>query len=385
MPDSERVINIHYGEIALKGKNRAAFERRLMDNISVSLSGIKCGKVRKIESRLVLPLGKAHEGEVLVALSRVFGIEWFAPALLVPNKIASMQNAIFSLAAPFKEKTMKLETSRSDKSYPLKSPDISRKLGMAMEEGGFSIDIRNPDEIITIEVLKGQALVSAGRRRGPGGLPVGSSGKLLSLLSGGIDSPVASYLMMKRGCSVDFLHFHSFAKNAEAEKSKMGRLAKQLRLYSDGPMRMFIAPYSEFYKKSFDLPPRIELVLFRRFILRLGSRLAEEHGHLGLVTGDSVGQVASQTLENLRATTEAATCPVYRPLVSFDKQEIINLAKRLGTYEISIEEYKDCCSLVAQKHPNTKVRLEAAKKAEEEIKIDEVIEKTLKDIKIIEI
>ncbi|HID72573.1 TPA: tRNA 4-thiouridine(8) synthase ThiI, partial [Candidatus Micrarchaeota archaeon] len=199
MPDSEKVINIHYGEIALKGRNRASFERKLMDNIEASLRGIQCGKLRKMESRLVLPLGKADEGEILVSLSRVFGIEWYAPALLVPNKIASIQNAVFSLAIPLKEKALKLETSRSDKSYPMKSPDISRKIGMAMEENGLKTDIRNPEEIITIEVLKDRALVSAGRQKGPGGLPVGSSGKVISLLSGGIDSPVSSWLMMKRG------------------------------------------------------------------------------------------------------------------------------------------------------------------------------------------
>ncbi len=379
------MINIHYGEIALKGRNRSAFERKLMDNISASLKGIPCGNLSRIESRLVLPLETADEAEVLSVLSRIFGIEWFAPSLFVSNDLPSMQDAVLRMAGPLKGKTMKLETSRSDKSYPLKSPDISRKLGMTMEENGCDINIRNPQELITIEVLKAKALVSARRMEGPGGLPVGSSGKVLSLLSGGIDSPVASWLMMKRGCSVDYLHFHSFAKNNDAEKSKMRKLVEQLRLYSSGPVRLFLAPYSEFYKKSFDMPPRIELVLFRRFILRLASRLAEERGHLGLVTGDSVGQVASQTLENLRTTNQAASLPVYRPLVSHDKREIIDLARKIGTYRTSIEEYKDCCSLVAQKHPNTKVQPEAARNAEDEMKIDEVVQKTLEQIKAIEI
>jgi len=250
-------------------------------------------------------------------------------------------------------------------------------------DGQLTVDVyQNPDEIINIEVLSNEVLVTGKRQAGIGGLPLGSSEKLLSLLSGGIDSPVASWMMMKRGCTTDCLHIHSNTNNQEVLNSKMKMIMETLGEYSPKPLRMFVIPYHEFYKKTISIDSRIELVIFRRYILKLGNRIAKEHGHFGLVTGDSVGQVASQTLENLLTTDAASELPVYRPLIAMDKKDIITIAKKIGTYEASIEQYKDCCSLVAEKHPKTKVKISEAMEAEE--KLDEVIEKNMKEIEVFE-
>jgi thiamine biosynthesis protein ThiI len=278
-----------------------------------------------------------------------------------------------------------VETKRSDKTFPLKSQQINEKVGAALVKAGCTVDLENPERTIFIDVLESEALISFEKIKGPGGLPVGSSGRMISLLSGGIDSPVSSWLMMKRGCEVDFLHLHQFPDNKDVGKSKMVRILRTLREYSPKKLRMFAVPYTEFYKKTLSMEPRNELVVFRRFIIHLANRLAKEHGYHGIITGDSIGQVASQTAENLLATDEASQLPVYRPLIGFNKQEIVDLAMKIGTYEASIEPYKDCCSLVAHKSPCTRVPLCIAKRMEDEIRIDEVVERSLKQIEIIEI
>ncbi|MFZ5501315.1 MAG: tRNA sulfurtransferase, partial [Candidatus Micrarchaeota archaeon] len=288
-------------------------------------------------------------------------------------------------ATELKGKKIRVSAKRSDKSFPMGSQDINRVIGASLVEAGCGVDLKNPEATVFIEILPGRALISTEKIRGPGGLPVGSSGKLLSLLSGGIDSPVSSWLMMKRGCTVDLLHLHQSPQNKDVLDTKMKGTVAAIARYSPKPMRFYAAPYTEFYKKSMEMRPRIELVLFRRFLLLLSNRLAKEHGYLGVVTGDSVGQVASQTLENLFATDEAASIPVYRPLSGLNKQEIIDLSLRIGTYDLSIQPYKDCCSLVANKNPSTKVPLDLAKEAEEEIGMDAIVEKTLEKTEIFDI
>ena len=369
------VYNIHMGEIALKGKNRKVFERRLIENIK---SATGCSRIKSVMGRLLLYSGKTRRIEE--GLSRTFGIEWFSESLLLGNKIEEITEAIRKNAK--KKKRIKLDTKRADKTYPLTSMEINKKIGIELEKSGFEVDLKNPEERIYVEILKDFALVSFGKTRGLGGLPVGSSGKVLSLLSGGIDSPVASWLMMKRGCTVDYIHLHAFPTNEKAKKSKIMKLVKKLKEFSPPKIRLFLVPYGKFYEKSFEMKSRTELVVFRRFILRLVNRIAEKEGYLGCVTGDSVGQVASQTLENLNVVNRIADYPVYRPLVGHDKQEIIDLAKKIGTYETSIEKYRDCCSLVAEKHPATRAKLEIVER--DEAGIEKLVEETLKEIEIVE-
>jgi thiamine biosynthesis protein ThiI len=374
----KRVYNIHVGEIAIKGKNRKFFESRLMENIR---SATNC-RVESAMGRFILHPGKTGRSKIEEGLSKTFGIEWFSESFYIKNRIEVITDTVMKNAD--RKKTLKLDTRRAYKGYPMTSPEINKKVGMALEKAGFRIDLENPEERVFIEILKDSALVSLRKIRGLGGLPVGCSGKVLSLLSGGIDSPVASWLMMKRGCTVDFLHLHAFPTNKKAKKSKIMRMVKKLKEYSPAKIRLFLVPYGRFYEKSFEIKPKNELVVFRRFIFRIANKITEKEGYLGFVTGDSIGQVASQTLENLYATTDASFHPVYRPLLGYDKREIIDLAKKIGTYDISIEKYRDCCSLVAEKHPATKAKPGAVKREEKKINVEKIAEDTMKETEIVE-
>jgi thiamine biosynthesis protein ThiI len=377
----ETVILANYSEIALKGKNRPDFEKALVQNIR-RLLGKSIHRIERKESRLIIH--PRDVDEALHLLGNVFGITGYAKTFICSRKIEDIQGLLLG-QEQLRGFTIKVDAARSDKSYPLTSPQINREIGKALEAAGFRINLKQPEKKITINILKKDALISLERMRGLGGLPVGATGKVLSLLSGGIDSPVASYLMMKRGCVVDYLHVHSSPRSKDVLSSKIPKTIEVLSRFHPAKIRLFIAPYTEFYKKSANIDPRIEMIIFRRFIFRLANRIARDHMHLGIVSGDNIGQVASQTLENLSAVNDASTIPIYRPLATFDKQEIIDLSKKIGTYDLSIEEYKDCCSLVAPRHPSTRVKPEAASKAEQEIGIGRIVEKTIEQMEVVEI
>ena len=369
------MISIHFSEIILKGRNRSFFERLLLKNISSSLAHTGRFDITKKEGRILIS-GEAEDAAKAV-LMKTFGVDSVSLSIPVKPDVEDITSAVLSHSGRLVGKAIKVETKRVDKRFPLTSPRVNEIVGRALVDSGCRVDLENPEETVFIEILSDQALISFERHKGLRGLPVGSSGKVLSLLSGGIDSPVSSWLMMKRGCTVDLLHVHSFAANKDIHDSKIIGIIKTIQQYSPKKLRLFVVPYSEFYKKSLSLNPRSELVVFRRFLLHLANELAQKHGHKGIVTGDSIGQVASQTLDNIYATNEASQIPVFRPLVAFNKQEIVDLAIKIGTYDTSIEPYKDCCSLVAHKNPSTQVRLETAKKIEQEINIEDIVEKTL--------
>jgi thiamine biosynthesis protein ThiI len=281
------------------------------------------------------------------------------------------------------ETPVKIDVKRSDKRFSMTSPEVGTMIARALDNAEVSVELTGYKSTIYVQILNDEILVSFGKVNGLGGLPVGSSGRVLVLLSGGIDSPVAAIRMMKRGCNIDLLHFYQFPNHEEVLKSKIMQIVAVLREYGFSG-KLYLAPYSEFYKHTFDsVPQKKELVMFRRFILKVANELAKENKTLGIASGDNLAQVASQTLENLYATNEASKLPVYRPLVSYDKAEIIKLAKEYGTYDASIEEYKDCCSLVAVKHPETKAKLEEIKEIEDKIGVDKIVEETIKKIKII--
>ncbi len=380
----EEIVTIHYGEIALKRGKRPFFKRCLIKNLKSMLKGCPFERIEDADSRIILYCGDADIGEIEFRLEKVFGIEWFSHGLITKRDMDQIMLASERISSGLSG-TIKVECVRSDKSFPLQSPDVSRQIGFGLERKGFPTTLQNPENMLRIDILRERAIITSGRKRGLGGLPVGSSGSVLSLLSGGIDSPVSSWLMMKRGCSLDFAHIHSFSEGEEVNCSKIIETVKSLRSFHPGKTNLFLIPYDEFYKASFDMPVRSETVLFRRFILIVSNRIAQEHKHLGIITGDSIGQVASQTLENLRCASEASELPIYRPLVSFNKSQIIDLAKEIRTYDISIEEYKDCCSLVAHRHPDTKVSLEYAKNIEKKIGIRDIVEKTIERTRVIRI
>jgi thiamine biosynthesis protein ThiI len=373
------LASVTSSEITLKGKNRRYFENALMRNIRSILSDFKEVSVTRKGTCRFLVSADAGEKEFRDALQRVFGVDRISFPREAQLAIEAIQETVLSFGLTSRK--IKVHTRRSDKRFPMNSQQVNSVIGKALVDSGCSVDLDEPDDTIFIDLLQDRALVSLEKTRGPGGLPVGTSGKVLSLLSGGIDSPVASWLMMKRGCSPDFLHIHSFEK--DVKKSKVVSLAKRLREYSPRPMRLFMAPYKEFYKASLSMDPKLELVLFRRFLLKLANRVARRRKHKGIVTGDSIGQVASQTLDNLMLVDSASALPVFRPLVAYNKDEIVELAIRIGTYEKSIEPYKDCCSLVSSRRPTTDLKHWEMGKKEEGL--EDVVEKTFKEMEVIEI
>lgn len=380
------ILSISSSEITLKGGNRASFERILARNVRAALAPFGMFRVEMGNGRLLASSeGEFDASAAAAAAARVFGVDTVSICREAGPDINEIEKAVLSDSGSLAGRSIRVEAKRADKRFPLTSQRVNEIVGKALVEKGCTVDLTNPERTIFIDILSDRALVSSEKLRGPGGLPVGTGGKVLSLLSGGIDSPVASWMMMKRGCSVDFLHMHTSPDAESARGSKIMALAKAVRSYAPTHATIFMAPYTEFYKATTSVQPAFELVVFRRFLLRLGEEIAKSHGHKALVTGDSVGQVASQTLDNLFATNEAVRIPVFRPLVAFNKQEIVDLASKVGTYRLSLEPYKDCCSLVATKHPSTSVPLEKAKQIEEEINIGKIVEKTLAETKSYEV
>jgi tRNA uracil 4-sulfurtransferase len=363
------LILVHYGELALKGKNRRLFERKLIENIK----SVGFKRVRRLEGRLVAEAGNLN------SLKHVFGISWFTPAFKVEKNIIAIREKVFERVGDkiANNSTFGVFVKRADKSFPLNSLKVAEIIGKDIENKfNIKVNLNNPELRIYIEIAE-EVFIHFEKIIGLGGLPVGVSGKVLCLLSGGIDSPVASYLMMKRGCQVDYIHFHTFPKNEAVSKTKIKYLVRSLDEYGL-TSRIYLVPHHPFQFALLDklVNSRHELVLFRRFMLKVAERIAGVSGYQALVTGDSLGQVASQTLENLNVVNEGISLPIVQPLISFDKQEIVDLAKKIGTYEISIKPYKDCCSIIASR-PKTNSRLKSIIALEKRIGTDRVVDETL--------
>ncbi len=379
------LYTIHYSEIGLKGGNRYIFEDRLIANLKAAL-GEREARMEKIEKRIYMG-AEGDEAEIKGALGRTFGVEWYARVYEVKKDKAAIEEFVLScLGAGIKGKTVRVETKRGDKSLPFTSMELSRDIGAALvDKLGAKVDLHNPEMTIYVEIMqKDRAFVHFEKLRGPGGLPVGSSGRVVSLLSGGIDSPVASWMLMRRGAKVIFLHVHPFASAEEAERSKMAELAGTLAKWQNGA-RIYFADYSEFYKRTLSIPPKYELVMFRKFIYMLAQELARKEGALAIVSGDSLGQVASQTLENLYAVNSGLEIPVFRPLIGMNKRDIMDEAERIGTYGISIKPYKDCCSLVAVQNPETRADANFVRKLSEQMGIPAIVQETMGKIRLVEI
>lgn len=371
------LYSLVYSEITLKGRNRKHFQNVLLKNIKAALGRVS---YQKSGGRITIETESQNPEEELAILKNIFGIDYVSPVFPVERDIEAIKKLLSK--HEFRGK-IRVRTKRADKGFPKTSNEISREIGRFLVERGCSVDLRNPDHTVYIDILHENALVYFQKERCFGGLPVGSSGRVISLISGGIDSPVSSWLMMKRGCSVDFLHLHNLPDNSDVLDSKIMKALKQLKRYHQPKMRLFIAPYSEFYKATMSMGGRRELVVFRRFMLRLANAIAEENHIKAVVTGDSLGQVASQTLDNLCASDEASAIPVLRPLIGFNKQQIINLSKEIGLYDEG--DYRDCCSIAAHSSPSTKVKSDAAKAIEEKLEIEKIVRKTLEKTTMVEV
>ncbi len=369
---------IHYGEIGLKGKNRKYFEDKLASNVRKVLG--KDVKVKVDEKRLFAE-GKFTEKVAKEKLEKVFGIEWFAIVEECAPEVESIWKCVKKNVKGVDGKKFAVRTKRSDKNFPMGSMELSGEIGKrVLDSVDANVDLKNPEITVFIEIMQKKALVFFEKVRGLGGLPVGVGGRVLCLMSGGIDSPVAAYLLMKRGCEVDFLHVHPFEKNSEVKGSKIERLVKILDEYQQRKSKLLVVPYAGFYARTGDVERRYELVVFRKYLYKLAETIAQKKRYGGILCGDSLGQVASQTLENISAAQSGLDIPVFRPLVSMDKMEIVNIAERIGTYKESIIAYQDCCSLVAVKNPVTKARKEIVEEYYKKMGIEELILESMDEL-----
>ncbi|QQG49244.1 MAG: tRNA 4-thiouridine(8) synthase ThiI [archaeon] len=342
----------HYSEIALKGKNRPEFVRLLRRNLGKALSGLEASI--SFEDGRFLIRAKGSAEEVAPALSTVFGLSWFARATISERDYGKIREEVM-LHASGNEATFKIAARRSDKSFPLSSTELERRLGAeVVSKTGKKVRLDGPELTIHVDVLRERALVYSDRSKGPGGLPVGTAGRVVHLFSGGIDSPVSAWLMMKRGCRPVYLHFYLAPTPEVPLTSKVARLVEMLSAYS-GKNTLILVPFADYQISTFGVPGELEPSLFRRFMRMTAEAVAPALGASGISTGDALSQAASQTLWNLKAFDEGSTLPILRPLLSYDKEEVIALARRIGTYETSLEEYKDCCAIVSR-HPRTRVK-----------------------------
>jgi tRNA uracil 4-sulfurtransferase len=344
---------VHYSEVALKGNNRPEFVRALRRNINRALAGI-VHQLEYSEGRFLVDADGA-EDEVSSKLSKVFGISWFAPVIVSAAEYDAILSAVLSVASASPSRTFKIAARRSDKSFHLTSQALATMLGSAVVDASkMAVDLSDPDLKIHVDVVRRKALVYAERSKGPGGLPLGTAGRVIHLFSGGIDSPVAAWLLMKRGTKPVYLHFYLAPTPQVALDSKITKIVKVLSAYG-GKSTLILVPFAEYQLGTIGVPSDLEPSLFRRFMRMTAETLAERFNAAALSTGDSLSQAASQTLWNLAAFDEGCSLPVLRPLLTFDKEEIIGLAKQIGTYELSLEEYKDCCAMITR-HPRTRVK-----------------------------
>lgn len=370
-------ILIHYQEIALKGKNRYFFVKKLIDNLNKAAKGLGVKDTREVNSRIIMQLSSDADEDMLKdRISKVFGIANFSFITRTSNDMEVLKEAVLADVKKSKLnfKSFRIRTTRGYKEYPLKSMDVDRIIGgLVKETTNARVDLKNPELTIFIEILLKDACFYTEKIPGQGGLPVGTSGKVVCLLSGGIDSPVAAYRLMKRGCSVIFVHFHSYPYQSKTSQEKAGDIVDVLSHYQNSS-NIYLIPFGDIQKEIvLNAPAKYRVVLYRRMMLRIAEVIAGKEKALALVTGDSLGQVASQTLENMTTIEDAVRLPVFRPLIGMDKIEIIDKAKAIGTYEISILPDQDCCQLFIPKNPSTRTRVAEIEKVERSIDIDKLI------------
>jgi thiamine biosynthesis protein ThiI len=366
---------VHYQEIALKGKNRPWFVARLARNLRQSLADLDIADVRVLMGRLEVVLGpSATWEEVSARLAHVFGVANFARAGRAPLDVDAIAREILEDLGDVQPATFRVSARRADKRFPLTSPQIEREVGGRIKQArGWRVNLDQPELTIYVEALTNEAFYFFGKLRGAGGLPVGSSGRVACLLSGGIDSPVAAWRMMRRGCRVLFVHFHSYPILSRASQEKARELARWLTRFQL-ESRLFLVPFGEIQQQVvLAVAPPLRVVVYRRLMMRIAERIARQHHAQALVTGEVGGQVASQTLENLSTIGSVATLPILRPLIGLDKEEIVVEAQRLGTYPVSIIPDQDCCTLFMPRHPATRARVPDVEHAERTLEIDEIV------------
>lgn len=388
-----RAFLIKYAEIGIKGKNRYMFEDALKAQIIRSLKDVEGDfHVLKEQGRIYVEAQSEFDyDEAVSRLKNVFGISAFCPVVIIPDtKWESVTKAVgdyIEKAYDEKNFTFKVFAKRGDKNYDMQSPEICVEMGSYLL-GRFpelKVDVHNPQVKVNVEIRK-MAYVYSQEIKGPGGMPVGTNGKAMLLLSGGIDSPVAGYMIAKRGVNIEAVYFHAPPYTSERAKQKVVDLAKKVAEYS-GPIKLHIVDFTEIQLYIYDKCPHEELtIIMRRYMMRIAQKIANENNCMGLITGESIGQVASQTMQSLMSTDEVCDIPVFRPVIGFDKQEIVDVAEKIGTYETSILPFEDCCTIFVAKHPVTRPNLKVIRASEGNLseKIDEMVARALSSREIID-
>jgi thiamine biosynthesis/tRNA modification protein thiI len=377
---------VKYGEIGVKGKNRYLFEDALMKQIRIALTTVE-GEfvVSKELGRIYVDADKDYdEDEVISALTKVFGIVAVCPMVRIEDKdFENLKKAVVEYMDKVYENkkiTFKVDTRRADKNYPGTSETINADLGEAILNAfpEIRVDVRKPDVLLKVEIRRYINIYSLSIP-GPGGMPIGTNGRAMLLLSGGIDSPVAGYMIAKRGVTVEAVYFHAPPYTSERAKQKVIDLAQIVSQYA-GPINLHIVNFTDIQLYIYENCPHEELtIIMRRYMMKIAERIGRSNQDMALITGESIGQVASQTVQSLVTTNEVCTMPVFRPLIGFDKQEIVEIAEKIGSYETSIQPYEDCCTIFVAKHPVTKPDLDHIHQSEEKLseKIDALVEEAI--------
>jgi len=384
----ENVLLVRYGEIHLKGLNRPYFERKLIDNIRRTLRG-SSARVERAQGRIyVWGIPKEEEPAVIEKLQRIFGLHSISPALAVEKDYDVIGSTLCSMM----EKTLggrdhatfKVFARRSDKHFPMTSDQINRELGglLLSRFPALKVDVHYPEIKVGVEIRE-KAFLYTDEYMCAGGMPVGTAGRAALLISGGIDSPVAGYLMAKRGLELSAVHFYSYPYTSERARDKVVDLARIVAGYS-GPMRLHLVPFTDIQMAIYEkCPPKETTVLMRRLMMKIAEIIARNDGAQALITGEALGQVASQTLESLAVTNDAVSMPVFRPLIGFDKDDIVSIAHKIGTFETSILPYEDCCTVFVPQHPVTKPQVDKLRESEAMVDFTEMIEEALKNTELL--
>lgn len=380
---------VRFGETALKGKNKSYFEKKLVDRVKKILRKFSGVDVYREEGLVFVSASSENSQEELVGeISKVFGISSISPAVETnPNMEDIYETAVnFMMNLIEKEsvRTFKVEAKRADKNFPVKSPEIARLVGGEVLKGCkvLKVDVRNPQVCLHVDVRRDKAYIYRKKIQGYGGLPLGTNGKGMLLLSGGIDSPVAGWMMAKRGMSIEAIHFHSYPYTSQRAQEKVEDLARQISIYC-GDFKLHIVnllPVQEEIIKT--CPEEETTILVRRFMMKIAEKVGEQTGAKTLITGESLGQVASQTTESIVCTDQSVAMPVLRPLIAMDKVDIMDVAKKIGTYETSILPYEDCCTVFLPKHPVTRPKLESILHSEEKLNVDKLVAEAMKNVQI---
>lgn len=390
--NEQNIFIVRCGEVALKGMNKPYFERMLVDRIKKNVKDFDGVDVRRHEGLIFVRADKKHDKEKLIRqISKVFGVASISPAVEAPSNLDSIGEEAVKYMLELIEtrgiKTFKVEAKRADKNFPVKSPDIGRIIGAKVLIGCkvLKVDVHNPDVQLFVDVRHDKSYIYQQKIAGFGGLPLGTNGKGMVLLSGGIDSPVAAWMMAKRGMVIEAVHFHSYPYTSQRAQEKVEDLARIVASYC-GNFKMHVVNLLPIQEQIVQNCPEEETtILVRRFMMRIAEKIAEKNRAMMLITGENLGQVASQTAEALVVTDNCVNMPVMRPLIAMDKVDIMEKAEEIGTFETSIQPYEDCCTVFLPKHPTTKPKLSRIEESESKLNVDELVEAAVASEEIVHI